>query len=76
MAKDHDKDDRHRNIVANRKFAVDVSDPKDGRRDNIRVTLHSDDGQSVSHHLRSYEIIRLVRALEAALEFGPDIPDV
>jgi len=41
----------------------------------VRLTLHSDDGPSVYHHLRVYEVVRLVRALNDALEFGPEIPD-
>ena len=41
---------------------------------NVRLTLHSDDGKSVFHHLRGYEVMRLIRALEGALEFGPEIP--
>ena len=61
-------------IVKNAKFEVHVLDPKDGRRDNIRVTLHSDDGLEVHHHLRTYEITRLVQALNDALSFGPVIP--
>jgi hypothetical protein len=61
-------------IVRNAKFEVHVLDPKDDRRDNIRVTLHSDDGLEVHHHLRTYEIIRLVKALNDALSFGPVIP--
>ncbi len=61
-------------IVENRKFEVHVLDPKDGRRDNIRLTLHSDDGQQVHHHLRSYEVVRLVAALNEAIAFGPEIP--
>jgi hypothetical protein len=61
-------------IVANKKFEVYVLDPKDGRRDNVRVTLHSDDGQTVHHHLRSYEVVRLAAALNEALAFGPEIP--
>ncbi len=61
-------------IVKNGKFEVHVLDPKDDRRDNIRVTLHSDDGQQVHHHLRSYEVVRLITALQDALAFGPAIP--
>jgi hypothetical protein len=61
-------------IVENRKFEVHVLDPKDDRRDNIRLTLHSDDGEKVHHHLRAFEIVRLVKALNDALAFGPDIP--
>jgi hypothetical protein len=62
-------------IVENRKFEVHVLDPKEGRRDNVRVTLHSDDGQQVHHHLRSYEVARLVAALNDAIAYGPDIPE-
>ncbi len=61
-------------IVENGKFDVHVLDPKDDRRDNIRLTLHSDDGQDVHHHLRTYEVVRLITALQDALAFGPDIP--
>jgi hypothetical protein len=61
-------------IVANKKFEVHVLDPKDDRRDNVRLTLYSDDGKDVHHHLRSYEVLRLIDALEEALRFGPDIP--
>lgn len=67
-------DDEYETLVKNRKFEVAVLDPKDARRDNVRVTLYSDDGKSVYHHLRSYEVTRLIRALENALEFGPEIP--
>jgi len=69
------KDEDYTTLVKNKKFAVDVLDPREERRDNIRVTLHSDDGLSVHHHLRVYEVVRLVRALNNALEFGPEIPD-
>jgi hypothetical protein len=62
-------------IVVNKKFEVHVLDPKEGRRDNVRLTLHSDDGRDVHHHFRSYEVARLVAALNEALAFGPDIPD-
>jgi hypothetical protein len=71
---DDEKDHDYTTIVKNRKFRVEVLDPKEARRDNVRLTLHSDDGESVSHHLRGYEVMRLIRALEAALEFGPEIP--
>jgi hypothetical protein len=67
--------DEYETIVKNRKFEVSVLDPKEARRDNVRLTLHSDDGKSVYHHLRSYEVARLVRALEEALAFGPEIPE-
>jgi hypothetical protein len=60
-------------IVENKKFEVHVLDPKEGRRDNVRVTLHSDDGQQVHHHLRTFEVMRLIAALNEALSFGPDI---
>lgn len=72
MPKDADND--YETIVANRKFEVSVLDPKEARRDNVRLTLHSDDGKTVYHHLRAYEVMRLIRALESALEFGPEIP--
>ncbi len=65
---------RYRTIVSNRKFEVHVLDPKSERRDNIRVTLHSDDGASVFHHLRAYEVACLVTALTDAIAFGPAIP--
>jgi hypothetical protein len=61
-------------IVANKKFEVHVLDPKDARRDNVRLTLHSDEGQHVHHHLRGYEVMRLIEALNTALAFGPPIP--
>lgn len=61
-------------IVANKKFEVHVLDPKSERRDNIKLTLHSDDGAAVYHHLRSYEVMRLIAALNDALSFGPVIP--
>jgi hypothetical protein len=67
-------DDEYETIVQNRKFEVDVLDPKEARRDNVRLTLHSDDGKSVSHHLRSFEVMRLIQALQDALAFGPEIP--
>ena len=69
----NDAKGKYKAIVANRKFAVHVLDPKKDRRDNIRVTLHSDDGASVFHHLRSYEAMRLIDALEQALAYGPPI---
>lgn len=72
MSKDADND--YETIIENRKFEVSVLDPKEARRDNVRVTLHSDDGKSVYHHLRAYEVMRLIRALESALAFGPEIP--
>jgi hypothetical protein len=65
---------KYKAIVRNKKFEVHVLDPKLDRRDNIRVTLHSDDGQVVHHHLRTYEVVRLVQALNDALAFGPAIP--
>jgi hypothetical protein len=71
MAKDKD----YTAIVSNKKFAVDVLDPREERRDNVRLTLHSDDGRSVHHHFRAYEVARLVAALQEALAFGPDIPE-
>lgn len=72
--RDKDKQPKYTTIVANAKFAVHVLDPKQDRRDNIRVTLHSDEGESVFHHLRGYEAIRLIAALDQALEHGPPIP--
>jgi hypothetical protein len=74
MPKHGTKKGKYKTIVANRKFAVHVLDPKDDRRDNIRVTLHSDEGDSVFHHLRGYETMRLIAALEQALAYGPPIP--
>lgn len=68
------KDDDYTLIVANRKFEVHVLDPKEARRDNVRLTLYSDDGQDVHHHLRGYEVLRLIEALNKALAFGPPIP--
>lgn len=61
-------------IIKNKKFEVHALDPKEDRRDNIRLTLHSDEGTSVYHHFRGYEVMRLVRALEDALAHGPTIP--
>ena len=69
-----DKDEDYTLIVQNKKFEVHVLDPKDARRDNVRLTLHSDDGDEVHHHLRAFEVMRLITALEAALSFGPAIP--
>jgi hypothetical protein len=68
------KREKYQVIVRNRKFEVHVLDPKNDRRDNIRVTLHSDDGVIVHHHLRSYEVMQLSDALREALAFGPRIP--
>ena len=67
-------DDDYTLIVANKKFEVHVLDPKKDRRDNVRLTLYSDDGENVHHHFRSYEVMRLVDALKQALAFGPEIP--
>lgn len=64
----------YRAIEVNRKFEVHVLDPKEDRRDNVRLTLHSDEGTEVYHHLRSYEVVRLVQALGRALAYGPPIP--
>jgi hypothetical protein len=69
------KEKDYTTVIKNKKFEVHVLDPKEERRDNVRLTLHSDDGPSVYHHLRVYEVVRLVRALNDALEFGPEIPD-
>jgi len=71
MAKDKD----YTTIVSNKKFEVDVLDPREERRDNVRLTLHADSGPSAHHHFRGYEVLRLVRALQDALAFGPEIPD-
>jgi hypothetical protein len=67
-------DDDYTLIVANKKFEVHVLDPKKDRRDNVRLTLYSDDGKDVHHHFRGYEVTRLIDALDKALAFGPDIP--
>lgn len=67
-------DDDYTLIVANKKFEVHVLDPKKDRRDNVRLTLYSDDGRNVHHHFRGYEVARLIAALNQALAFGPDIP--
>ena len=72
MSKNDEAD--YTKIVANQKFEVHVLDPKKERRDNVRLTLHPDDGDPVHHHLRAYEVLRLVEALNKALAFGPEIP--
>jgi hypothetical protein len=64
----------YKTIIKNKKFEVHVLDPKEDRRDNIKVTLHSDDGEKVYHHLRTYEVMRLVAALNDAISYGPVIP--
>jgi hypothetical protein len=64
----------YQKIVKNRKFEVHVLDPKNDRRDNIRLTLHSDEGICVHHHFRGYEVARLIEALQRALAHGPPIP--
>jgi hypothetical protein len=69
---DHDTD--YTLIVANKKFEVHVLDPKHDRRDNVRLTLYSDDGRDVHHHFRGYEVTRLIEALNQALAYGPEIP--
>jgi hypothetical protein len=69
-----DNDDAYTLIVGNKKFEVHVLDPKDARRDNIRLTLYSDDGKNVHHHLRAYEVMRLIEGLNQAIAFGPPIP--
>jgi hypothetical protein len=66
---------KYTEIATNRKFEVHVLDPKQDRRDNIRLTLYSGEGEKAHHHLRSYEVARLIAALNQALAFGPDIPD-
>ena len=68
------KDKDYKTIVRNSKFEVHVLDPKEARRDNVRLTLHSDEGEQVHHHFRGYEVMRLIAALEEALAFGPPIP--
>ena len=60
--------------VGNKKFEVHVLDPKKDWRDNVRLTLYADDGGDVHHHFRSYEVVRLIEALNQALAFGPPIP--
>jgi hypothetical protein len=67
-------DDDYTLIVANKKFEVHVLDPKNDRRDNVRLTLYSDDAEGVHHHFRTYEVMRLIEALNQALAFGPPIP--
>ena len=67
-------DDDYTLIVANKKFEVHVLDPKKDRRDNVRLTLYPDDGAGVHHHFRTYEVMRLIEALNQALAFGPPIP--
>ena len=67
-------DDDYTLIVANKKFEVHVLDPKKDRRDNVRLTLYPDDGEGVHHHFRTYEVMRLIEALNQALAFGPKIP--
>jgi hypothetical protein len=69
-----DKNSDYTLIVANKKFEVHVLDPKEARRDNVRLTLYSDDGEDVHHHFRGYEVMRLIEALNEALAFGPAIP--
>jgi hypothetical protein len=69
-----DKDGDYTVIVANKKFEVHVLDPKEARRDNVRLTLYSDEDTNVHHHFRGYEVKRLIDALEQALAFGPPIP--
>jgi hypothetical protein len=64
----------YKTIVKNAKFEVHVLDPKDDRRDNIKVTLLGDPKGKVHHHLRAYEVMRLIAALKDALSFGPAIP--
>lgn len=66
--------DKTKVIVSNRKFRVEVLDPKDERRDNVVVTVFNDDGGSGRHHLRAFEVLRLADALHDAVRFGPDIP--
>lgn len=68
-------DDDYTLIVGNKKFEVHVLDPKKDRRDNVRLTLYSDDGQGVHHHFRTYEVMRLIDGLKQALAFGPPIPE-
>jgi hypothetical protein len=65
----------YKTIIKNKKFEVHVLNPKEARRDNVKITLHSDDGHQVFHHLRTYEVLRLVAALNDALSYGPPIPE-
>jgi hypothetical protein len=65
-----EQDDRGPQVLA-----ALVLDPKDERRDNVRIGIWGDDGERVHHHLRAYEVMRSIRALEDALAFGPAIPD-
>ena len=70
----HNDEGDYTEIIANKKFEVHVLDPKKDRRDNVRLTLYSDDGQGVHHHFRTYEVMRLIDALKQALASGPAIP--
>jgi hypothetical protein len=65
----------YKTIVENQKFEVHVLDPKDDRRDNVRLTLLGDPEGKVHHHLRGYEVMRLIAALNEALAYGPAIPE-
>ena len=67
-------DGDYETIVKNQKFEVEVLDPKNDRRDNIKVTLYGDPAGKVHHHLRAYEVMRLIAALNEALAYGPTIP--
>ena len=73
MADDSDKD--YTTIVKNQKFEVQVLDPKDARRDNVKLILYGDPTGKIHHHFRAYEVMRLIAALKDALEFGPKIPE-
>jgi len=68
-------DKGYKTIVKNAKFEVHVLDPKDDRRDNVRLTLLGDPEGKVHHHFRTYEVMRLIAALKDALEYGPPIPE-
>ena len=70
-----DGKEHYQEIVKNLKFEVHVLDPKDDRRDNVRLTLHGDPKGTVHHHFRAYEVTRLITALQDALAFGPEIPE-
>ena len=74
-AKGEMADGDYTTIVENAKFEVHVLDPKDDRRDNVRLTLLGDPKGKVHHHFRSYEVMRLIAALNEALAFGPPIPE-
>jgi len=65
----------YKTIAKNQKFEVQVLDPKADRRDNVKLTLYGDPAGEVHHHLRAYEVMRLVAALQEAVAYGPAIPE-